>query len=474
MPIERGWPRLCRVSACSATAMLLVSTAAGAGPSAEAQIARHRALSHRDSPRDAAPAAFALLLAARTPSSAVPRLLAPALALAGTADAGLRLSAARCLVGAPTPWIGAAPAGGGACASKLVISVSASGGDTSGNPDQHNMIDGLRRPRSSTLDGSMLTLALPVGELYASVQSRHWGPGWAGSLILDGAAAPLPAIGWRQLQPREFDSAGLKGLGRWSADIFIAALEGHAEPARPALVGMRLGLEPWPGVQLGLSRTMQWGGRGRPDNLASLLRALVGRDNADFVADRPAEPGNQLAGFDLRVTLPGRSPLALYVQGIGEDEAGLMPSKYVALAGVDIAWRAGAVQARAYVEWADLVAGVFSGQRYPGTTYRHHIYQQGYSHAGRPLGHPLGGDARLASLGLIADAGRWSGILAVHRGSTAAQAQLAAAGSRISGLDAALAWDLGAGARASLAVWSWRIGTAQRETSAQVAWRLTW
>lgn len=462
-----------RASAFAVAAVLLLLTAAAsAGASAEDQIARHRALSRGEAAAEPTTPAFALLLAARLPATATPQMLAPA--LPGTAQAGLRITAARCLTSAPRPRLGGAPLVGGACASRLVLSVAASDGDAGDNPNHDSTIDSPRRPRSATLAGSMLTLALPVGEVYASVQSRHWGPGWAGSLILDGAAAPLPAIGWRQPQPRDFESAWLQGLGRWSADVFIAALEGHAEPARPALVGMRLGLEPWPGMQLGLSRTMQWGGRGRPDNLASLLRALVGRDNADFAADRPAEPGNQLAGFDLRVTLPGRSPLALYVQGIGEDEAGLMPSKYVALAGADIDWRAGAVQARAYVEWVDLVAGVFSGQRYPGTTYRHHIYQQGYSHAGRPLGHPLGGDTRLASLGLMADAGRWSGVLAVHRGSAAAQAQVAAAGSRISGLDAALAWDFGSGTRASLSLWSWRIGAARRETSAQAAWRLAW
>jgi hypothetical protein len=41
---------------------------------------------------------------------------------------------------------------------------------------------------SLSLDGSDASLPLGDGRAYASVQRRHWGPSWVGSLIIDSAA----------------------------------------------------------------------------------------------------------------------------------------------------------------------------------------------------------------------------------------------------------------------------------------------
>jgi hypothetical protein len=326
------------------------------------------------------------------------------------------------------------------------------------------------------LDGSALGWALPIGEAYASVESRHWGPGWAGSLILDGAAAPLPALGWRQPVARAIQSQALAWLGRWTADVFVGALEGHSDPAHPWLVGMRATVEPLDGVVFGASRSLQWGGRGRPQTLHSLLNGLLGRDNKGDGLAPADEPGNQLAGFDLRVAWPMGSarPLALYVQAIGEDEAGYLPSKYAGLVGADLAWRSFGVDARLFAEWADTVAGRLFGRPVPGTTYRHYIYQQGYTHAGAPLGHPIGGDARLGSVGLIASSGAWSALAVAHSGRAAEQAQRLAPNGTLAGLDAAMTVDVDARSRLGLTLWSWRIGTEPRRTSAQATFRWTW
>ena len=43
-----------------------------------------------------------------------------------------------------------------------------------------------------TFDESAISAPLGAGRIYASVERRHWGPSWTGSLILD-AARPAGA-----------------------------------------------------------------------------------------------------------------------------------------------------------------------------------------------------------------------------------------------------------------------------------------
>ena len=63
------------------------------------------------------------------------------------------------------------------------------------------------------LDGSELSLPFGNGRVYVSDQRRQWGPSWAGSLILDGGAAPIPALGWRKTDASAFAHPWLSWLG---------------------------------------------------------------------------------------------------------------------------------------------------------------------------------------------------------------------------------------------------------------------
>jgi hypothetical protein len=177
------------------------------------------------------------------------------------------------------------------------------------------------------LDGSLMAWTLGTSESYVSFERRHWGPRRLGSLILDGTAPALPAVGWRRSTRTSEDSL-LAWLGPWSADVFVGRLQGHAEPARPLLIGMRWQFAPVPTLTLGLSRTLQWGGRGRNESLKSLANALIGRDNVGTDGlRREDEPGNQLAGVDWRWRLNlAPDAASLYGQVVGEDEAGMAPA----------------------------------------------------------------------------------------------------------------------------------------------------
>lgn len=321
-------------------------------------------------------------------------------------------------------------------------------------------------------DGSELAWPRAGGEWYASVQRRNWGPGWTGSLILDGAAPPLAAIGWRRPTPAPSSSPWLRWMGPWTADAFVGRLAGHDQPERPALIGLRLQMQPFDGLQLGLSRTLQWGGRGRDESLMALWRGLLGRDNAGTDGTtRENEPGNQLGGFDWRWQWGADGAHAFYGQLVGEDENGYLPSAYIVQAGLQTRWTLGDAVVTGFVEWNDLIAGHADGSdRPPGITYTHSVYRQGYTHDRMPLGHPAGGDVTLASVGLLSQtaAMRWAAV--AWWGNALPTSQRFAAGS-ISGLNASLQLDIQPLQQAGAGLWWWRDSAEQRQ-ALQLWWRL--
>lgn len=323
-----------------------------------------------------------------------------------------------------------------------------------------------------SLDGSAIDTRFGNGRLYASVERRHWGPGWTSSLILDGGARPVPAVGWRKVDPAPFRTPLLAWLGPWNADVFAGQLSQDSGPRHAKLLGGRFQFMPIEGLELAVSRTIQWGGDGRPQSLGSLYRALVGEDNT-YVERDPNEPGNQLAGFDARYTLrlgADRS-VSVYGQAIGEDESGNLPSHYLGSAGVDTAFAFRGATLRLFAEAADTsMVGAF-GSPLLGGAYRHHIYTDGYSHLGDPLGHPAGGDVRLASAGVFVEAGAWAGSFVAHRGRGYRTAQHYAPGARLSGANAELTWRLDAAARVGFALWHWNDGEARR-TRGQLWWEI--
>lgn len=331
-----------------------------------------------------------------------------------------------------------------------------------------------RRPFRADLDGSELSVPFGPGRAYASMQRRHWGPAWSGSLVLDGSARAVPAVGWRKTAAVPFQHPWLAWLGPWRGDAFIGQLANSAGQDGVKLVAARLEIAPLPGLEVGFARVMQWGGEGRPESLRSLLRGVLGSDNVDG-SDRSEEPGNQLAGLDARWTLRPAADVAfgVYGQAIGEDEAQKLPSLYLGSAGLDLALAArnGRPSWRVFGEVANTVAGGAFGRGRLATAYRHPLYPAGYVQRDAPLGHPAGGDVHLATLGALLDAGRLSALVMAHRGSAlAATPQFPQAG-RVHGLDAEMAWRLPQDFVVGVSLAHWR-DAAGRRNGLQLQWRV--
>jgi hypothetical protein len=261
--------------------------------------------------------------------------------------------------------------------------------------------------QSVRLDGSYAGVVLGNWMFSAGWQDRYWGPGWGGSLILGNAMRPVPGIALQRNYSEPFETRWLSWIGPWTLTAFAGQLESDREHPRARLIGARVAFRPTPAVEIGLKRTAQWCGQGRPCDFTSFRRLMLGNSNRD---EEPGgsitpenEPGNQLAGLDFRWQTPlGSLPYAVYGQFTAEDEAGGFPSQYMGLIGAELWGRTEAWGAnyRLTLEASDTTCR-FSQISSPSyrCAYRHSTYTDGYRYRNQPIGYGTDSDARVFSVG---------------------------------------------------------------------------
>jgi hypothetical protein len=264
-------------------------------------------------------------------------------------------------------------------------------------------------------DGSMIGVALGNYTIAASTTDRWWGPGWDGSLILSSNARPIPALTIDRNFTDAFDTKWLSWLGPWDVGVVFGRMENARTVPEAQFFGFRFNFRPLASLEVGLSRTAQWCGEGRPCSLDTFKDLLLGRDNRGDGIDGNNEPGNQLAGLDFRWnTMALKMPFAVYGQFIGEDEAGGFPSRYLGQLGAETAglWK-GFWSYRLFGEFAATTCGFYESGEMFDCAYNHSIYQTGYRYRGRVVGHGGDNDARIFSggLSLIDNETRWQALL---------------------------------------------------------------
>ncbi len=242
--------------------------------------------------------------------------------------------------------------------------------------------------------------------------AERLGPGYHGSLLL-GDSAPTYDY-WRIRTERPLFLPGrLAGIGGFRFTLFNAYLSDDNPEAPdprygsgkegvhdPRLLGMRLSYHPTRWLDLGISRTALYGGKGRetydtPRDWWELLTAV--HENVDPGGDERYD-NDQYVALDVTVRLP-------LLNGLGPLRGGRIYWEYGA---TDIISR---WQGENTGNWEPFqmnrVANL--GGLYLSTAltdlrfefaetgpswYRNGQYPQGYTYRGRPLGHPMGGDAR--------------------------------------------------------------------------------
>lgn len=266
------------------------------------------------------------------------------------------------------------------------------------------------------LDGSHATLRLGNWLLSANALDRWWGPGYDGSLILSNNARPMPGVLLERATALPFKWRFLEWLGPWRFSLGVSRMETERlDIDSPLFLAMRFTVMPFKDVEFGFLRTAQFCGEQLACDFSSITEMFIGNDNIGIDASAANEPGNQMAGFDIRWTSPiGNLPYAIYSQMIGEDESSYLPVKYLAQFGIE-AWKpltqGGIVHG--FVEYADTTCSAVSssGPYYNCAYNQTKFIIEGYRYRGRVIGHTTDADSRSLVIGAnytSADGDLWS------------------------------------------------------------------
>lgn len=259
-----------------------------------------------------------------------------------------------------------------------------------------------RSPSPATLDGSYLALKLPGAVVAMGAVDRWWGPARYASPILGNAAPAIPTLMIRRSDESAPETPILAWVGPWSYEVSVGR-PSHYQPSGPATIGIRLTARPLPGLELGISRFIYWGGEGQPHSLRSLGKALLGISNIDDPLVDGPDPSNEIAGVDMRWSLPTANATWVgYAHMAGEDEANAAPSKWIATLGLQLKFATASHRFELTAEGTDTrlgnLFGLQSGTGQPA--YQHGTYVSGHYHQGLPIGAFIGGGGVLGSIGV--------------------------------------------------------------------------
>jgi hypothetical protein len=272
-------------------------------------------------------------------------------------------------------------------------------------------------------DGSHATVQWGNWLISAHTLDRWWGPSHEGSLILSSNARPMPTVMVERAEAREFGPKWLSWLGPWRMSFGISQMESSRDDIdSPLFMAWRVVVMPFKKMEIGFSRTAQFCGEGLECNLDVFGNLLAGNDNVGIDATAENEPGNQMAGFDVRWNSPiGHLPYAIYAQYIGEDESSYLPAKYISQLGMEI-WKPFGDSAllQGFLEYATTTCSAHSssGPYYNCAYNQGRFNGQGYRYKGRSIGYAADRDAENWALGGIyttADASLWTATARISR-----------------------------------------------------------
>jgi hypothetical protein len=259
-------------------------------------------------------------------------------------------------------------------------------------------------------DGSDISIRWGNWIFSANEMSRNWGPGFGGSLILSNNARPMPQVSLDRMSSKRSSVPVLGWIGPWRFSGFLAATEsGRPDINNAKFMGMRFTFQPLPIWEIGVSRSAQFCGQNpagtrAPCSLGTIGRMMLGKDNTGYHGTtQQNEPGNQMAGFDMRITSPFRAlPAAVYAQWIAEDNGtGIIPNRYLAQFGIE-AWTylSSGSLLRGQFEYAMTACKWAKPSTQPDCAYRQYIFFAGYRYRGATIGHPSDADSETMALGL--------------------------------------------------------------------------
>ena len=263
------------------------------------------------------------------------------------------------------------------------------------------------------LDESYLAGTLGNWVIAVGAQNRWWAPGWDTNLALTSNARPMPAVALTRRDSHPFRLPFTDDYQiPWTVTTFMADMGTDRTVPNTLLWGFRLNFKPHPRLEVGVTRLAQWAGDGRPHSLNTFWDVLIGRDNCgdsglDCGVDGSEEPGNQQAGYDLRLSVPvAGHNFGIYYQSFaedGSDSSTKLWTKPQPSGGIDTTVNLLGTPVLMYIEYTDSLTYCGSNESIGigNCYYEHHIYNTGMRYEGRAIGNLYDNDTKTVVFGMV-------------------------------------------------------------------------
>jgi hypothetical protein len=227
--------------------------------------------------------------------------------------------------------------------------------------------------QSFDADGSYINLTFGDWVLGAGAVDRNWSYSPNTSLILSANARPIPT-GYIRKNLSQSKSPLFSWVGPWGGEFFLGEDNGKN------FLGTRLEFEPIPSLHLELVQTAQFTG-----GLGSVGSALIGNTN-----EGPDVSTNKMAGFGISYE---RKANRLYLQAIGEDEAGGLPSCWMHLVGFERSMDIGGKPTTLNLELVDTRID-YTENGFCGPNMAYSNWYHPYAKDGTVMGAPIDSEGR--------------------------------------------------------------------------------
>jgi membrane-associated phospholipid phosphatase len=178
-----------------------------------------------------------------------------------------------------------------------------------------------------------VAMSLSDWQLSYGNQSLWWGPSQGGATMFSNNAHPLRMFRVNRTTP--FTLPGFLGLlGPMRMEGFIGQFSGYEfmfTPSglvgqygqslnpQPIVHGERISFKPTPNLEIGVSRTTDYGGPGYPLTIHNFLRSVFSPSNSN--PGTANKSGSHRSGLDFSYRIPGlRNGMTLYAEGLAEHD----------------------------------------------------------------------------------------------------------------------------------------------------------
>ncbi|HTQ98168.1 MAG TPA: capsule assembly Wzi family protein, partial [Candidatus Acidoferrum sp.] len=177
-------------------------------------------------------------------------------------------------------------------------------------------VEGLDR---FTIQNAYLSTNLDGWNFSFGKQDLWWSPNYGSSFLFSNNAEPIYMF--RLSRVRAFTLPWIfRYLGPMKIDLFVGRMRGNDYPSGPIFHGEKITFKPTKNVQLGFSRTTEFGGEGRAMTLGAIWHSYVAYTSSFNYAAND-NPGHRVGGFDFSYKLPFvRNWLTLYTDSMTSDD----------------------------------------------------------------------------------------------------------------------------------------------------------